>query len=58
MLVTDIGDEISWGQLEDVCDKFGHLGNQNPQFFTLASGTNIQKMSPRSKFGHPHPKFT
>ena len=23
---------------------------------TLASGTNIQKMSPRSKFGHQHPK--
>jgi len=33
MLVTDVGDDL------------GYLDHQHPNLFTLASGTNIQKIS-------------
>ena len=57
MLVTDVGDEICWWRLSDSGDIFGHFGDQYRLFFTLALGTNIQTMSPTSKFSHQHPQI-
>ena len=57
MLVTDVGDEMCWRQLWDVGDVFGRFCHQHPLSFNISvglpdSGTNIQKMSPISKFCH------
>ena len=38
MLVTDLGDKMSWGQLEDVGDKFGHFGHQLPLYSYISIG--------------------
>ena len=62
LLVTDVGDEMGWWQLHDVGDNFMRLVTVLViwiihYLFTLASSTNIQKMSPRSKFCHQHPKI-
>ena len=43
MLVTDVGDEMCWGQFEDVDDGFGHFGDQNPLSLNIS-------------VGHQHPK--
>ena len=44
MLVTDVGDKMRERQLKNVVDMFGHLCYQHTIVFSLASGTNIQKM--------------
>ena len=51
MLVTDVGDEMRWWHFQDVGDS--HVGlaisvTSILYLLTLALGTNIQKMSPRS----------
>ena len=58
MLVTDVGDEMCWWQLQlhkmlvtvlvQIVDVY---------LFTIASGTNIPKMSPTSKFCHQYLKI-
>ena len=55
MLVTDIWDEMSWKQLEDVGDAFGRIG-QWPMV-TNTHYLNIQKMSPSSKFSHQYQRI-
>ena len=47
----DVEDGMSWWQLEDFGDGFGHFGR-----FYISIG-HIQKMSPRSKFSHQHPQI-
>jgi len=57
MLVTDVGDEMCWWQLWDVGDGFDRFCHQHTLSFCKASGTNIPKMSPISKFCHFHEKI-
>ena len=38
MLVTDVGDEMYWGQLNDVGDSFGHFGHKHPLSFQISVG--------------------
>ena len=57
MLVTDVGDEICWWQLQDDGDGFGLFGHQHPLSLCITSGNNIQKMSPTSNFRHQHPQI-
>ena len=54
MLVTDVRDEMWWRKLWDFDDGFVRFCYQNTVSFTLASETNIQKISPISKFCHQH----
>ena len=53
MLETNcVGDNFNiWMAVSETYDHFGH---QRRLSFGLASGTNIQKMSPTSKFSHQH----
>ena len=53
MLVTDVGNEMCWWQLQNFVDGFCHFGHQHP-LFTFAFGTNLQQMSPTSKHCHQH----
>ena len=38
MLVTGVGDEMSWWQFQDVGDDFGHFGHQHPLSLNLSVG--------------------
>ena len=52
MLLTDDGDSYK------ILDTFlANLITNILYLFTLASSTNIQMMSPTSKFGHHHRQF-
>ena len=51
MLVTDIGDQMSRWQVQDVGDSFGQFGHQNPLSFYITvehqhskDVTNVQKI--------------
>ena len=59
MLVTGVGDEMCWWQIwyKMLVTGFAGLVTNILYRFTLASGTNIQKMSPTSKFSHQHQQF-
>ena len=35
MLMTDVGDEMCWLQLYDVCDNFDLYGNQDPIYYSF-----------------------
>ena len=37
-MVTNVWDEMSWWQLYDVCDSFGHFGHQHPLSFYISVG--------------------
>ena len=47
MLLTDIGGEICWWQLKDVCDGYGHFGHQHPRSVYISS-------APTSTNRHQH----
>ena len=59
MMLTDFGEEMCWGRLSDVGDRFGHFGHQHPLSFYIS--TNIEVLSPTPMNRHQHhdiPKIT
>ena len=59
ILMTDVGDKLSWWQLYDVGDRFGHFGHQNPLSLTFQNMSSTFK-SPTSRCHqyHCHQKWT
>ena len=57
MLVTDVLKKCVGDNIKVLVTRLAILVTNIHYLFTLASGTNIQRMLPTSKFCHQHPKI-